>query len=151
MPTYLSKVGLETLNTELRQRKTVVRAEIADRIASAKELGDLSENFEYHEAKESQAQNEMRILELENMVKDTVMVEQQSGGNTIELGTTFVVETEGGERKFEIVGSNESDPVGGKISNESPLGQAFIGRGKGEVVEVSVPSGTMTYKILSIQ
>src|SRR3989338_8159181 len=115
MPTYLSKVGLETLNTELRQRKTVVRAEIADRIASAKELGDLSENFEYHEAKESQAQNEMRILELENMVKDTVMVEQQSGGNTIELGTTFVVETEGGERKFEIVGSNESDPVGGKI------------------------------------
>lgn len=151
MPTYLSKEGLETLKTELQQRKTTTRFEIADRIASAKELGDLSENFEYHEAKEAQAQNEMRILDLENMVKDTVMVEQQSGGNVIELGTTFMISVGGKERKFEIVGSNEADPITGKISNESPLGQAFIGRGEGEVVEVSVPSGTMTYKIISIQ
>lgn len=151
MPTYLSKEGLETLKAELQQRKTTTRFEIADRIASAKELGDLSENFEYHEAKETQAQNEMRILDLENMVKDTVMVEQQSGGNIIELGTTFTISVGGKERKFEIVGSNEADPSAGKISNESPLGQAFIGRGEGEVVEISVPSGTMTYKIISIQ
>lgn len=151
MPTYLSKEGLTTLEAELLQRKKALRAEIADRIASAKELGDLSENFEYHEAKEQQAQNEMRIIDLENMIKDTVMVEQQSGGNTISLGTTFMVETGGKARKFEIVGSNEADPIAGKISNESPLGQVFIGRGEGEVVEVSVPSGAITYKIVSIR
>ena len=151
MPTYLSKEGLDALSAELQQRKVTTRYEIADRIASAKELGDLSENFEYHEAKEQQAQNEMRIMDLERMIKDAVMVEQQSGGNTISLGTTFTVSANGKERTFEIVGSNEADPMTGKISNESPLGQVFIGRGEGEVVEVSVPSGATAYKILSIQ
>src|SRR3989338_4584006 len=115
MPTYLSKEGLDALSAELQQRKVTTRYEIADRIASAKELGDLSENFEYHEAKEQQAQNEMRIMDLERMIKDAVMVEQQSGGNTISLGTTFTVSANGKERTFEIVGSNEADPMTGKI------------------------------------
>ena len=152
MSTYLSAEGLENLKKELEKRKTKTRAEISERIASAKELGDLSENFEYHEAKEQQALNESRLVELESMIKDAVVVEQQSGGSTIGLGTTFlVVLPDKSVRTFEIVGSNEADPLTGKISNESPIGQAFMGRAVGEKVEITVPSGVMTYKIKKIQ
>lgn len=149
MPTYLSAEGLEKMKQEFEDRKTKVRAEIAEKISAAKELGDLSENFEYQEAKEQQGQNEGRIMELEAMIKDCAIVEQQRGG-TINLGSHFTVQVNGAKRQFEIVGSAEADPLTGKISNESPLGQAFIGRGEGEVAEVKVPSGTMSYKILSI-
>lgn len=149
MPTYVSAEGLEKMKQEFEDRKQRVRGEIAEKISAAKELGDLSENFEYQEAKEQQGQNESRIMDLEAMIKDSSLVEQQRGG-TINLGSHFTVETNGAKRQFEIVGSSEADPLTGKISNESPLGQAFIGRGEGEVAEVKVPSGTMSYKILSI-
>jgi transcription elongation factor GreA len=150
MPTFVSAEGLEKMNEEMTMRKTTLRKEIAERISAAKELGDLSENFEYQQAKEDQGSNEVRIVELEGMIKDAVVVEQQKGGDTITLGTTFVAKTGALEKTFQIVGSNEAKPLEGKISNESPLGQAFIGRKDGEVVEVSVPSGTITYKIISI-
>lgn len=152
MPTYISASGLERLKEELETRKTVTRREIADKIGDAKELGDLSENFEYQEAKEAQGSNEVRIAELEAMIKDAQIVEQQTGGQTIVLGTTFEAALGKGKMKktFQIVGSNEANPIEGKISNESPLGQAFIGRSVGEEVAVEVPSGTMTYKITNI-
>ncbi len=149
MSTYISASGLEELKQELVNRKSE-RREIAGKIESAKELGDLSENFEYHEARDQQAMNETRIIELEDIVKDFVIVEEKRGGNVISLGSKFVVSINGGEKTFELVGSNEANPLDGKISNESPIGQAFIGHGVGETVDISVPSGTMQYKIISI-
>ena len=150
MPTYISAEGLTKLNEELNRRKKQLRGEISERISAAKELGDLSENFEYHEAKEQQGLNEMRILQLEHMLKDVVMVEQQSGGEHISLGTHFTVSANGKEQTFEMVGSNESHPLSGKISNESPLGRAFMGHKVGEEVEVRVPSGVIVYRIITI-
>jgi transcription elongation factor GreA len=152
MTTFISAEGLEHLKEELQTRKKKTRGEISERIASAKELGDLSENFEYHEAKEQQSLNESRIMELESMIQSAEVVKQTSGGNVIGLGTSFVVEMPGKKTKtFEIVGSSDADPLAGKISNESPLGQAFMGRGAGETVEVTVPSGVMKYKIKKIK
>ncbi len=151
MPTYISAEGLEKLKQELEDRRAKTRGEIAEKISAAKELGDLSENFEYQEAKEQQGQNESRIVELEGMIQDAVLVEQQTGGSTITLGSRFTVETGKAKKQFEMVGSAEADPLQGKISNESPIGQAFIGRGEGEKVEVTVPSGTISYKILQIE
>ena len=150
MPTYISASGLKKLEEEIEKRRRVTRREIADRIEQAKELGDLSENFEYHEAKEQQAMNEMRIAELDGMIKDSVIVEQQSGGSEISLGSTFVVSHDGVEKTYEMVGSSEADPIAGKISNESPLGGAFMGRREGETVEIEIPSGKIVYRILRI-
>ncbi len=150
MPTYISAEGLQQLMDELQTRKMITRREIADKIGAAKELGDLSENFEYTDAKEQQGTNEVRIANLESMIKDSIVVQQQSGGEMVELGTTFVVEVSGLKRTFSIVGRNEASPLTGKISNESPLGQAFIGHSIGETISVAVPSGTMVYKIMSI-
>ncbi len=150
MPTYISAEGLKKLEEELENRRTVVRRAIAEKIGDAKELGDLSENFEYQEAKEQQGSNEVRISELESMIKDSMIVTSQSGGDTITLGTTFVAEAGGMKKTFQIVGSNESNPIEGKISNESPIGQAFMGHAVGDKVSVAVPSGTMVYKIINI-
>src|SRR3990167_4272751 len=142
MPTYLSAEGFKKLEAELDYRKRELRREIAARIEAAKELGDLSENFEYHEAKDQQGTNEMRIDDLEGMIRDTVIVAQQTGQTHVTMGSTFTVESKLGKRTFEIVGSNEADPLSGKISNESPLGLAFLGQKVGDVVEIAIPSGT---------
>ena len=149
MPTYISAQGLEELKIELKTRK-LERREIAYKIESAKELGDLSENFEYHEAREQQAMNETRIGQIEEMLKDIALVEEKRGGSTISLGSKFIVKMNGTQKTYEMVGSSEANPLDGKISNESPLGQAFIGHGVADVVEVTVPSGVMSYTIIEI-
>jgi transcription elongation factor GreA len=149
MPTFLSAQGLEDLKEEHAARKAK-RKEISEAIADAKELGDLSENFEYHAAKEEQALNETRIAQLETMIQDVVLVEEQKGGDTVTLGVTFVVVLDGTEKTFEMVGSNEANPIAGKISNESPLGQAFMGAKTGEDVSVETPAGTKIYTIKEI-
>ena len=150
MPTYISAEGLKKLIEELETRKTVTRREIAQCISDAKELGDLSENFEYQDAKERQGSNEVRISDLDGMIKDSVVVDQQAGGDTIVLGTTFKATANGASRTFQIVGSNEANPIEGKISNESPIGMAFIGHAVGEDVSVEIPAGTMVYRITEI-
>jgi transcription elongation factor GreA len=149
MPTYVSQKGLEDLQKEFEDRKAA-RTIISEKISAAKELGDLSENFEYHADKEEQGVNEARIAQLEDMMKDAVMVSAQKGGQTITLGTSFRASCDGEEKNFEIVGSAEANPLQGKISNESPLGASFMGRSVGESVSVGVPSGTKTYCILEI-
>lgn len=151
MPVYISQEGLEELKREhvLRTRET--RRVIADAISSAKELGDLSENFEYQDAKEQQSLNEARILQVEAMIQQAVIVEETSGGEQIELGCTFIAQVHGVEKTFSLVGSMEADPLAGKISNESPLGRALMGRAKGDVVCVTVPNGTIEYTILKIK
>lgn len=151
MPTYISAQGLEGLKKEFEDRKKITRREIAEKIAAAKELGDLSENFEYHEAKEQQGLNEARILQLEAMILDSVIVEQSTGQDAITLGVTFIAVINGNEKTFSMVGSSEADPMSGKISNESPIGKAFMGRGAGEEVTIEVPSGEIVYIIKEIK
>ncbi len=148
--TYTSAAGLQSMKEELQHRMKVLRPEIAQKISDAKEMGDLSENFAYHEAKEQQAQNETRIVQLQEMIVDAVVVEEKSGGK-IGLGSTFVAESNGVKKTFEIVGANEADPMSGKISNVSPLGSVFMGAKDGESVDVVLPSGTSTYKILEVK
>jgi len=150
MSTYVSQERLDEMKEELVKRTKVTRREIAEQIARAKEFGDLSENFEYQDAKEQQGLNEARILELEAKIQDAVVVEATTGGDEVVLGATFTAEVNGKTKTFSIVGSTEASPMDGKISNESPIGQAFLGHKVGDSVDVTVPSGVMTYKIISI-
>ena len=148
--TYLTPEGLEKLQAELKQLKYVRRKEIADKIERAKELGDLSENAEYQEAKEEQGFIEGRIIELESIVNSATIVTSQGSTKQVGFGHTVRVRQDGNERTFAIVGANEADPANGKISNESPLGRALLGKRVGEEVEVRVPKGVVAYTILEI-
>ncbi|MBI2475114.1 transcription elongation factor GreA [Candidatus Uhrbacteria bacterium] len=147
---YLSKEKLEDLKDELEKRSRQTRREIADIISSSKELGDLSENFEYQDAKEQQALNEARVVQLEDMIHNAVLVQSTTGTDLINLGCTFKTLVNGVEKIFELVGSTEADPISGKISNESPLGQAFVGHREGDIISINVPNGTIEYKIIKI-
>lgn len=150
MAKIFTEEGLKKLTVELEERKTKIRQEIAEAIKEAKEQGDLSENAEYSEAKNHQNENESRIAELEGMLKDSVVAAKHKSTSTIGMGSKLGVKVHGKEFHFEIVGSNEVDPAAGKISNESPLGQAFLGKGKGDKVEVTTPAATVKYEIVSV-
>lgn len=148
---YFSPEGLGKLKKELEERKGDIRADITRKILAAKELGDLSENAEYAEAKEMQSFNEGRIVELEEMIKNGVIIGEHQKIEAVVVGSTVRVKSERhGEQKFTIVGAAESNPTQGFISNESPLGTAFLGRKKNEAIEVKTPGGIVTYKILEI-
>lgn len=151
MPTYLSEEALEEMKKELIYRKKTERFEISDKIHHAKEMGDLSENFEYQTAKEEQALNETRIYEIEAKLHDVVIVKSAKGAKEIALGTTFTVESDGKKKTFSLVGSTELNPLEGKISNESPIGVAFLGAKPGDEVEFESPSGLIKYKIIEIE
>ena len=147
----ISQEGYDKLRDESNFLTTVRRKEIAERIERAKELGDLSENAEYSEAKDAQALNEGRILELTNTLKNVTIVESGSSKDTVAMGSTVTVKSPGGERKYTIVSFNEADPAAGKISNESPLGVAFLNKRRGAEVEVETPKGPVKYKITKIE
>ena len=151
MSEYLSQEGLEKLKTELHDLKTKKRQEIAARLEHAKTLGDLSENAEYQETKEEQTLVEQRIAELEERVRNAVVMEKQAKSDMVRVGSTVVVTSDQGEETYMIVGSEEADPGRGKISNESPLGKAFLGKKIGERVEVRTPRGTAKYRIAEIK
>ena len=149
---YFSKEGLEKLKNELEERTTVLRSEIAKRIKEAKEEGDISENAAFDAAREAQASNEGRIEEIKAALDNAVVISGSSGGGMVSVGSGVKVESKDrGSQSFVIVGAAESDPVKGFISNESPLGKAFIGRKKGEKIEVKTPKGVVEYKILEIK
>ena len=148
---YLSAEGLEKLKNELHELKTAVRKDIAERIESAKALGDLSENAEYQEAKDAQSTNEVRIAELDEILREAVVISKNHRTDVVDIGSTVVVDSKNGAASYTIVGSEEADPRGGKISNESPLGKAFLGRKKGEDVEVKTPIGTQNFRIKEIK
>ncbi|OGL71161.1 hypothetical protein A3C17_01305 [Candidatus Uhrbacteria bacterium RIFCSPHIGHO2_02_FULL_53_13] len=148
---YMSQEKLNELNEELSHRKTTVRKEIGEALEYAKQLGDLSENFEYHDAKDRQADNEKRIAELQAIVLNAQVITKQKGGSSIEIGTTFRAEKDGKEFTFTLVGSNEANPVEGKISNESPIGKAFLGASIDERVIVDTPSGAVQYIVTAIE
>lgn len=150
MARYITKEGLEKLKQELETLKEK-RLEIGERIQDAKSHGDLSENAEYAEAKELQAFNEGRIAEIEEMLKNAVLIEEKKSGDKVAVGCSVEVHSKGKVMKFRIVGSEEADPANFVISNESPLGKAFLGRKKGEEVTVETPVGKAKYKITDIQ
>jgi transcription elongation factor GreA len=149
---YFSREGLEKLKKELEERTSILRSEIANRIKEAKELGDLAENAEYEAAKEAQAVNEGRVEELKNVLSNAVIINGNNGSSgVVNVGSSIRVESTHGVQHFVIVGAAESDPTAGFISNESPLGQAFLGKKKNEKVEVKTPKGGVEYKILEIK
>ena len=148
---YVSADGLTRLEQELHELKHVKRREGAARIEAAKALGDLSENAEYHEAKEAMALIEGRIMELENIIKDAAVIEEQVGvKGVVSVGSTVKVSVNGKEKTFMIVGSNEADPLVGKISNESPIGSALLGAKVNDLIDVETPAGTNAYHILAV-
>jgi transcription elongation factor GreA len=146
---YLTKEGMNELQDKLHDLKTVRRREIAEAIHTAKEQGDLSENAEYSSAKEEQGRIEQEIAELEGTLKNAQIITHVNT-DTIGVGATVQLDCEGKERVYRIVGSNEADPLQGKISNESPMGQALIGRAKGEKVSIPTPAGHKECKIKKI-
>jgi transcription elongation factor GreA len=148
---YISKEGLEQLKKELEEHK-FKRQDISKRLEEAKALGDLSENTEYLQAREAQAFNEGRILELEELLRNAVVISKNGSNSIVQVGGSVEVSSSGGTKQiFIIVGSEEANPGEGKISNESPLGKAFLGRKAGETVQVETPKGRSTYKIISVK
>lgn len=148
--TYLSPEGIETLRKELLELKTKKRQEIAKRLQEAKDLGDLSENAEYFEAKEAQSLNENRIGELEELLKNVVIIKTPSAENIVSIGSTVEVKSGNNIETFKIVGSAEAKPQEGKISNESPLGRSFLNKKAGDEFDVKTPGGIVKYKIIKI-
>ncbi len=149
-PAYLSKEGLEQIRAELDDLVQNKRAEVAARIHEAKEHGDITENAEYEDAKNEQAFVEGRIQTLSALVKNAVVIEENHQTTHVQIGSKVTLQSEDGKESFQIVGSAEAAPADGKISNESPVGRALLGRKKGDEVVVSVPAGDYKYKILSI-
>lgn len=150
MSEYISPAGLEKLKSELEDLKTTKRREIAERLESAKALGDLAENAEYQEAKEAESLNEARIQELQEILRDIVVIQKPTDVNTVQIGSTIEVSSSRGREEFTIVGSEEADPIAGKISNESPMGRSFLGHGIGDNIEIKTPGGNESYKIKRI-
>jgi transcription elongation factor GreA len=145
--------GLNKLEAELNQLKTIKRREIAERIKQAIEFGDISENSEYEDAKNDQAFVEGRILTLEKMLRRARVIDEADiATDVVSLGSRVLLKDieEGLELEFVIVGTAEADPRSGKISVESPVGRAILGQANGQVVEVKVPAGKLQYQILDI-
>ena len=151
MSSYVTtRSGLEKLKAELHELKSVRRFEIADRITKAKDLGDLSENAEYHDAKEALAFLEGRVMELEDFIAKAVVTEPTST-EVVNVGCKVRCEAGGKPKEYHIVGPKESEPSAGKISNDSPLGIALLGRKKDETFDYVLPNGAkVAYRITDI-
>lgn len=147
---YVSKEGLERFKQELEDLVNIKRKEIIERIERAKELGDLSENAEYAAAKDEQAFTEGRIIELRDMITRAEVINGDGRVDLVRVGSKVKVKNDDMETEYEIVGVAEADPLTGKISNESPLGRAFLGKKRGDKVQVQVPKGMFTFTILEI-
>jgi transcription elongation factor GreA len=148
----LTPEGKLKLEEELTHLKTVKRPEISGKIEQAKELGDLSENAEYHDAKDQQGMMEARVNEIEEILKKAIVQEATNDKNKVSIGCSFVVEDETGLKKeYALVGYNEADPISGRISNESPMGQAFIDAKVGDRVQVELPNGVKAYTVIDIK
>lgn len=146
----LTKEGLETLKAELHELREVKRPKLVDRLANARSQGDLSENSDYQTAREELEFLDGRIGELEEVIKTAVVV-PNTKAEGVDVGTKVTVKVNGSKVIFNIVGEWEADPVNKKISPESPLGKALVGKKIGEVVEVEAPAGKIEYQILAIE
>lgn len=148
---YLTQKKFDELEVELDDLKNNTIPTIAKKIDSAKQMGDLSENAEYHAAREEMAWAQSRMKKLNYILDNAEIISMENQSkDVVGIGSKVVVEINNKEREYTIVGAQEADPAGRKISNESPLGQAFLGKTKGESVQVEVPSGVQVYKIIAI-
>jgi len=149
----LTLEGLKKLEEELELYKTQKRREVAERIKQAIEFGDISENSEYEDAKNEQAFIEGRIITLEKMLRNARVIDDSEGTDSVTLGSTVMLKDmdHGDEEEYTIVGSAEADPRTNRISNESPVGKAVLGKTKGATVEVTVPAGVLHYMIMDIR
>ena len=151
MDYFVTKEKLKEVESELERLKTQGRKDVSEQLKTAKELGDLSENAQYIEAREEQQRLETRILELEQAVRNAKVISQKAKKREeVEVGSTVEVLRDGKSMKFFIVGSSEAKPEEGFISNESPLGQELVGKKVGEKLELKTPGGKVEYKIKSI-
>ncbi len=149
---YITEEKKKELERELVDMQTNKRKEILEALEFAKSLGDLSENAEYHQAREEQGKLEERITSIENLLQNSIIIKTHHTGK-VDVGSTVVVQKEGEKNKqtFHIVGSEEADFASGKISNNSPLGMALQGKSKGDIASFKTPKGKIEYKIISIE
>lgn len=147
---FLTEERLGELKTELESLKTDKRIEISEKLKKAKELGDLSENAEYSEARDDQAKVEQRIAELEEILRNVAIIKKEGDTEAVDIGSKVELNKNGKVLEFSIVGSNEAKPELNLISNESPLGKKLIGRKVGESITIDAPNGKIEYKILKI-
>lgn len=145
----LTQAGVDELQTEL-DALIAKRPGIAEAIKIARELGDLAENAEYQSARAEQDRNETRISEIENILLNVEIIKKPRGDSKVQLGSVVKLKGGGKTKEFQVVGTVEADPLSGKISDESPIGQALIGKKEGESVEIKTPADTTTYKIVDI-
>ena len=148
---YLTKEGLGKLNTELEYLKKIKRKEVAERLRTAASFGDLSENFDYANAREEQEFVERRIRELEDLLMHAEVVASKDNSGKVQIGSRVVLQGEGKPLEFQIAGTREADPLNGKISLESPFGSALIGKKVGESVEIETPNGKVMYRIAQVK
>lgn len=151
----LSSEGLSKLQEELDYLRNVKRKEVAERLKEARSLGDLSENSEYDDARNEQAFVEGRIIQLENTLRNAKVIDEAATGTSVgevRLGSTVTLKDleYGDELQYTLVGSVEADPMKHKISNESPVGKAILGKKKGAVVEVEAPAGNIKYEVVEV-
>ena len=150
--TYLTDVGIQKLTDELTELTEKQRPELAKRLREAIKMGDLSENADYIAAKEDQAFIEGRILELQEMLRSSVLISDQTSKQEVAIGSTVIISEDPGiEEQYTLVGPAEADPTAGMISHESPIGQAIIGKSVGDTVQVDTPGGTSTFKIIRLE
>ncbi|MFA6999950.1 MAG: transcription elongation factor GreA [Candidatus Paceibacterota bacterium] len=149
---YITEEKREALQEELKHLKTFKRKEILEALEAAKALGDLSENAEYHQAREDQGKTEDRINQIEYMLQSSVVVKKHQSSK-VEIGTTVVIKKEGTKDTvtYNIVGAEEADMSANKISNKSPLGEALFGRKKGDELSIKTPKGLAKYTLIDIQ
>lgn len=149
----LTRDGLKKLEAELLHLRSVRRQEVADRIHAAKEGSNTQNNADYEDAKNEQAFVEGRVKELEMLIKHHTLIDEERAhhSSSVRLGCTVVVTANGGRREYTIVGSAEADPGTGRISNESPVGKALIGRRVGDTVQVMAPKGVMSVTVAEIK
>jgi transcription elongation factor GreA len=149
---HITPEGLEAVQKELQDLTTRRRPEIVSKIKAARELGDLSENFEYHAAKNEQGMMEARVKELEAIVKNHVLIETRTEKNVVGMGNTVRFAEDGEDEEiYRIVGPAEADPKAGRVSYESALGKALIGHRVGDKVEIRTPSGVYSVRITAIE
>ena len=150
--TYLTTEGATRLKTELDDLTGPKRIELAARLRSAIQMGDLSENADYHKAKEDQGFLEGRIQELEYILRNAIIIEENNHKDVVAIGSHVTIQEEGfPEETYHLVGGTEADPTKGKISHESPIGQALIEHKVGETIEAETPGGVIKLKILKIE
>lgn len=150
--TYLTPQGLTRLKAELEELTTVKRIALAKRLRDAIQQGDLSENADYHAAKEDQAFLEGKILELQEALRSAVLIKEHNGAEMVQVGVRVTVQEEGSDPEtFFVVGAKEASPRDGKISNESPVGRALLGKRVGETAAVTTPAGETKFKIVRIE